>query len=200
MLLSKLLTVVPNAAVASFVASNSNGVSGNSVVIDKPIGTVDGDLMVVMLYNGYGSDVNCTWTPPSGWTEASDQGVSPDLCIMYKVASSEGSNYTFNANTGFVSVGILSTFRGVSTLTRITATSNTLSTPTLSNPSSKLAVAAFALKGVLSGAAPSGATLASYRDGVYADGVMAYKINPPSSVAYTLTGTGTAASIAMAFD
>lgn len=69
---------------------------GLSVVVDKPAGTLDGDLLVAgMTTNGVTS-----LTPPAGWTEIS-QGSSGGKMTSgswWKIASSELANYTFQTN------------------------------------------------------------------------------------------------------
>lgn len=83
----------------------AGGVS--ALAINKPTGTVDGDIMVAVMANGNGT----TWTGDTGWTEIIDQGAHPYLRAAYKVASSEGSSYSFTGGTG-TKTGFIATFRG----------------------------------------------------------------------------------------
>lgn len=87
---------VTPAFIASATTQNS-GTGTSSLVINKPTGTVQNDLMVAIMYAaGPGST---TWTGDTGWTEVCDLGSSPFLRIAYKVAgASEGSSYTFTAS------------------------------------------------------------------------------------------------------
>ena len=71
--------------------------SGNTTLpINKPSGTVEGDLLVAVIYNRQGPG---TFTPPSGWTEiASGYLVSFGVSwgYFYKAATaSEPSSYTW---------------------------------------------------------------------------------------------------------
>ena len=65
----------------------------NSVVLTKPTNTQDGDMMVVEIM---GSSTDVTVTPPAGWTSIATQNPNIDLYTFYKIASSEGSSYTFS--------------------------------------------------------------------------------------------------------
>lgn len=97
----------------SYVASASaqNSSVGNTLVIGKPAGTADGDLMVAFM----GSDgvAAATWTGDSGWTEIADQASIPSLRVAYKVAASEGSSYTFTYSSATKLLGgSILTYRG----------------------------------------------------------------------------------------
>jgi hypothetical protein len=92
-----------------FVASASNGVSGSTLTINVPTGTLNGHLMLAVL----GTDASSvTWTPPSGWTEVADQNAVPSLGVMYKVAgSSEPASYDFVSSAGSSLGGSILTFK-----------------------------------------------------------------------------------------
>jgi hypothetical protein len=93
--------------VASATKQNSSG--STSLVIDKPTGTVEGDLMVaVMAANG-----GTLWSGDTAWTEVADQGgTSPALRVAYKVAgASEGASYTFTNATNRTTSGCILTYR-----------------------------------------------------------------------------------------
>lgn len=90
-------------------ASTQNSASGTSLVINKPTGTVQNDLMVaVMAANGVTS-----WTGDTGWTEIADQvSVTPNLRVAYKIAgAAEGSSYTFTASASRTLSGCILTYR-----------------------------------------------------------------------------------------
>lgn len=71
-------------------ANNSNAVSGTSVTISKPSGTVQGDVMVVLLRCASG-----TVTPSSGWVEITGAATSVQRWY-YKVAGvSEPGSYVW---------------------------------------------------------------------------------------------------------
>lgn len=107
-----LLQITNEPTVApEFVASASTSTGGNvgTLVINKPTGTVEGDLMVAVMSKA----VDATWTGDTGWTEVADQGLNPSLRVAYKVAgASEGGSYTFTANTSSNGVsGSILTYR-----------------------------------------------------------------------------------------
>lgn len=80
---------------ASTSAGNS---SGGAVTINKPTGTVDGDLIIVVAY--LESDTN-TWTAGSGFnsvTTVVNTG-SHKLQMWYKWASGEGASWTWTPGT-----------------------------------------------------------------------------------------------------
>ena len=88
--------------------ATATGSGSGTVVINKPTGTIDGDIMVAVMHGGNGG----TWTGDTGWTEVIDQGVTPNLRAAYKVASSEGSSYTFTYSGSGSERGFIATFRG----------------------------------------------------------------------------------------
>ena len=87
-------------------AGGGGGGSGQLLTINKPTGTVEGDLMIALM----SAETNSTWTGDTGWTEVLDQGTNPSLRVAYKSATaSEPSSYTFtnNSNTNGKSGAIL---------------------------------------------------------------------------------------------
>lgn len=110
---SILLQITSEPTVApEFVASatTQNSTLGTNLVIDRPAGTVEGDLMVaVMAANG---SLTGGWTDTT-FTEAADQGANnPSLRVAYKVAgASEPSNYTFSSTGTDVKAGSIVTYR-----------------------------------------------------------------------------------------
>jgi hypothetical protein len=87
-----------------FIAAASALDSGSSVTVSVPTGTQDGDLMIAFTAAGGTAG---TWTPPTGWTEVVDQGVSPSLSVMYRIALSEPSNYLFTSTGTAVGCAIV---------------------------------------------------------------------------------------------
>lgn len=81
-----------------FIAfASANGSSLSAVMVSKPIGTAQGDLMIAFMSKAN----SVTWTQPSGWTEVADQGSNPSIGISYKVAGpSEPSSYQFSCGGG----------------------------------------------------------------------------------------------------
>lgn len=91
-------------------ASTQNTSSGTTLVINKPTGTAEGDLMIAMMCV---SGNNPTWTGDTGWTELADETTdNPSLRVAYKVAGeSEGASYTFTANKSQTNAGSILTYR-----------------------------------------------------------------------------------------
>ena len=101
------------AFVASATAINPATTSANSLTVNKPTGTLDGHLMIMI--------VSCsaaqTLTTPTGWTLVQgpfDSGSGVRSYLFKKVAASEGTNYTLTfVNSEACSVSI-ATFSGAS--------------------------------------------------------------------------------------
>jgi hypothetical protein len=82
----------------------SNEFNGDTTgVVSKPAGTVNGDLMVACVWceSGFYDDTG-DLTPPAGWTTVNEllSGNEPIVGLYYKVASSEGTDYTWTVNDG----------------------------------------------------------------------------------------------------
>lgn len=101
----------------------------STCIINKPTGTVSGDVMLVFLE----SFLDTTFTLPSGWALISSGNYQRDASSMtsgiaYKVAGgSEGSSYTFtdDGGDGPPLCGMIVTYRGVDTAAPINAVGNT---------------------------------------------------------------------------
>lgn len=110
---SFLFQVTNEPAVApEFVASAStqNASSGTTLVINKPTGTVAGDLMVAVMASA--DAAASSWTGDAGWSEVADLATGPNLRIAYKTAgAAEGGSYTFTVNNGNVLSGCILTYR-----------------------------------------------------------------------------------------
>jgi len=90
------------------IASTNPADSSVTITINKPSGTLEGDLMVAVM----ASDSNTTWTGDTGWTEIFDQGGAPWLRVAYKIAgASEGASYTFTASSNNILTGGIITYR-----------------------------------------------------------------------------------------
>lgn len=75
--------------------STNTGAASTSIIANKPTGTVDGDLLVtaIQFSNAYGV------TTLAGWTRIATPGQSPNgLYIYWKIASGEGSSWTWTAS------------------------------------------------------------------------------------------------------
>ena len=128
-----------------FVASaQTQNANSNTVVISKPTGTENGDLMIALCASG----APRTWTGDTGWTEVIDQGTAPSIRVAYKVAGgSEPANYTFTLNSSNNASGVIATFRRAAydTIGTISKTSpnNIQTAPAITLSSSLSAILAF---------------------------------------------------------
>lgn len=97
--------------IAYRAGSTAGNASGGNLTINKPTGTLDGDILVAVLYREAG-----TWTLPSGWAQwGSDQrdfGNNMYLTVAWKRASSEGASYTFNLSTTTWRIAAMAAFSG----------------------------------------------------------------------------------------
>ncbi len=131
------ISFVAGASGPTWPGGSSNNTS--SVNVSKPSGTVDGDVMVAICQSGGG----ITHSAPGGWTEYSryetTNGTNLTNTIYYKVASSEGSSYTFTDDSGSTTplCAAIVTYRGVDPSEPINAINNsqTTGTDTVSTPS-----------------------------------------------------------------
>lgn len=110
MLLSHALRAVQGGGAIEFVAfaqASSNG----QLIINKPTGTVEGDLMIAFMASSQGGG-GVTWTGDTGWTEIAERGAQPSARIAYKVAGpSEGASYTFTPSASANNSGAILTYR-----------------------------------------------------------------------------------------
>jgi hypothetical protein len=93
-----------------FVALSTATIDSTTLTINKPTGTVQGNLLIAIMFSD--SLSNATWTGDTGWTEVIDQGVRPSLRVAYKVAgASEASSYTFISNFSGLIGGAILTYK-----------------------------------------------------------------------------------------
>lgn len=107
----------------TFVANGGYNNGTTSVVLTKPTGTAQNDLML-MFVNVQNDGSAGTVTTPSGWTYVTDTGGSKDdlstfwdrLYLFWKIAgSSEPSTYTVSDSGSVGSDGDIRTYRGTGT-------------------------------------------------------------------------------------
>lgn len=94
------------------VGNAANGGSTNSVTVDKPTGTQEGDIMFALATRGDNkAEPNST---PSGWTRlAYKQGVWDYYGLYYKVAgASEPSDYTWGWSSSSKVTVVVAAYRG----------------------------------------------------------------------------------------
>lgn len=95
----------------TFIATaeyNSN--SSNSATCDKPTGTVDNDIMFALVEH-YSDLANSV---PSGWTSLGQNTMAGGQTqeLFWKIAASEGSNYTWGTTNSARFRVIIATYRG----------------------------------------------------------------------------------------
>jgi alpha-tubulin suppressor-like RCC1 family protein len=123
-----LLIFHPVSAAISYRASGTgeNAAGATTVVVTKPTGTVQNDVMVAVIGVNQNA-ATVTLTAPSGWNLINANNSTTVLysATYYKVATaSEGSNYTWTINvagtpTAKKAVGVISSYSGVNTTTPI---------------------------------------------------------------------------------
>jgi hypothetical protein len=98
----------------------TSSAAANSVVVNKPTGTVDGDLMLAIFCHATGT-TDVSLAAPAGWTMIGSAGVNGDLNgkAWYHVAASEGASYTFTSSTSNDGVIMIASYSGVDTTTPI---------------------------------------------------------------------------------
>lgn len=101
--------------IAFRAAATAGNSSGGNLTINKPTGTLDNDIMVVVLYSEHSSTA---WTLPSGWawwggaTGRANNDGNAWIFLAWKRASGEGANYTFtHAGTAW-RIGCIASFSG----------------------------------------------------------------------------------------
>src|SRR5574343_78148 len=85
-------------AIAWRAGSSAGNSTGTNATVNKPTGTVDGDILIAVTYREAGA-----WTLPSGWAWVAAEQVNNDnnawVRLAWKRASSEGSSWTFSLST-----------------------------------------------------------------------------------------------------
>jgi Phage tail protein len=95
-------------------ASTLNSTASTSVVVTKPTGTVNGMVMIALI----AKDNQNAITPPSGWTligTVNASGGNLQYAAYYRVASSEGANYTWSWTGSVRNSGWIGTYDDVET-------------------------------------------------------------------------------------
>ena len=96
------------------IAGNSiaGSTAGNqTLTINKPAGTVDGDVMLVVVAQAAAG----VFTPPAGWTSLGTSSSYGQADVLYKVASGEGASYAFTVAGGdpHAAVGLIASYSTV---------------------------------------------------------------------------------------
>lgn len=166
------------AAPLSFVAAET-GRGNPTATINKPAGTVSGDIMVAFAARSVATG---TVTPPSGWSLLASNGGAPPV-LYYKIAGgSEPASYDWTWGSGNAA-GIILTYRaGVAGVTGTVSLNTTA--PSITPDAAGILLAAFvALVDVTVSSPPSGMTLRGFAGG-----------GNPSLAIYDLDGVGASAT------
>lgn len=94
-------------------SSAANGTASTSVVVTKPTGVADGDLLLAIISEtGTGSI-----TPPAGWTLLASQAASTDAtsAAYWRFASSEAASWTWTLGASVRNASWVGAFTGVDT-------------------------------------------------------------------------------------
>lgn len=100
----------------SVVAAASIAGDTTPLVCTKPTGTADGDLLLAWQMNDYSTYASLT--APAGWTQLTglDRGTNVmHLKVWYRVAASEGANYSWAMGSGVDGCVTIVALRGVNT-------------------------------------------------------------------------------------
>lgn len=125
-------------AVAVRSTSVKNADSATTIVVTKPTGTIQGDLLVCLIFQD--SDGTATsLTAPAGWSQAgatiTGSGTGPYGKIFYKAAgASEPASYTFNIASNASTSALCYALTGADTTTPIRVNpqvSSSLTTPSI---------------------------------------------------------------------
>jgi hypothetical protein len=133
MLFQKLIGASAKSAGIEYISQSANSsVSGTTLTVDKPTGTVEGSMLVAFAMTSSSN----TWAAPSGWTEVLD--TSGRGCF-YKVAgASEGASYTFTLSSSSDRHVVILNYKNAS-WDKIGSLSSSLTDPTVA-PSVTVAV------------------------------------------------------------
>ncbi len=116
-----------------------SGSVGTSIVLNKPSGTVDGDLLIILAGNDIADSATDQFdatSDPSGWTFVKEDGDATSdnhVAMFWKIASSEGSTFTITALSSQDYWGACLRISGAHATTPIGVTGSSLS-QTHTNP------------------------------------------------------------------
>lgn len=190
MILSHALRAVQKVTGIQYIASatTSRTSSGRTLVIDKPTGTAENDLMIAMTCNASG-----TYTAPAGWTEVFD---STSRGVFYKVAgASEGSSYTFTNSSSQLQDGFILTFRGAAydTVGAISASNNPSVAPSITVGANDSYVICFASSNLIAN------NVATFPAGWDVKASDSDSSNPSAAVAIKSFNAGSSGTVSVSF-
>lgn len=95
------------------IAGTATG--GQALVIPKPAGTVDGDVLVAVV-GQVSTSGSALITPPAGWLLLASQATANGQAeLFYRVAASEGASYAFTVSGGdpHAAAGLIASYVGM---------------------------------------------------------------------------------------
>ena len=95
-MLHHFLRAKPRQPLYVATASAQTAGAGATLTINKPTGTIDGDVMIAWM--DVANNSARTWTGDAGWTELVDSVGGKGARLAYKIASGEGASYTFTCS------------------------------------------------------------------------------------------------------
>lgn len=109
----------------AFRAVSGNTTSSASSIVDKPTGTIDGDVVILIAASGTAADI----TFPVGFTELTPIQITTtnynaQFEVAWKIASSEGANYTIGGTGTKISAAISFSGRNSSAVESSSSNSN----------------------------------------------------------------------------
>lgn len=198
-----LSTSENNAGILVALTPSSSGGGNTSVIVNRPTGVVNNDVMLASVAYAGG-----TLTAPAGWTQVLSQaGTGVTLRVYRRVASSEGSTYTWSLDSSDGLAVSISAYYNVDTSTptpvsnsQANSSSTSMTAPTITpGAPSGLLFFAGAVAGNTRATAPGGMTeeadLGATAVGVYAADQALSTIDPTGTRVATL---GSAAANAAA--
>ena len=185
-------------------ATASNASTGSLGVL-VPAGTTPGDLMIALVTTGSASAG--TWTPPAGWTEVIDQGVSPNLTVAWKIAVAGEPAAVWSSTLSSIPIGLhISTFRNalidvVGAVSPVVTGTNNIVIPSITTTVNNTLVIALAVSGNATGnTVPTGYTQLWSTSGNPTGTAVFTRLQATASATGTATmnwtsGTGNAAGV-----
>lgn len=189
-----LSTSENNAGILVALTPSSSGGGNTSVIVNRPTGVVNDDVMLASVAYAGG-----TLTAPAGWTQVLSQaGTGVTLRVYRRVASSEGSTYTWSLDSSDGLAVSISAYYNVDTSTptpvsnsQANSSSTSMTAPTITpGAPTGLLFFAGAVAGDIRATAPGGMTeeadLGATAVGVYAADQALSTIDPTGTRTATL--------------
>ncbi len=111
---TKIAYVEIERTLPSYIASEAEDITGSSLVVNKPTGTQEDDVLIA----AFAYSIEGTVTPPSGFTQfdLTIGASTPSIRVYHKTATaSEPANYTWQFSVSTNIAVVLATFRDVDT-------------------------------------------------------------------------------------